>query len=336
MTIFSINHFEWLASQKKDIGFLDFRAVTLAELPHFQVYSEWVEAENHQPLDYLKRNKDLRKNPALLEPGVKTGVVFLFPYPKELQSNHLSKYAQGQDYHLKLRDALTTLSEKFKQRWGPMPAERICIDTAPLLERALAEQSGLGWIGKNGCLISRKHGSFTLIACWLVSLEYPIPAKPHSFHCGKCTLCLEHCPTNAFIKPGLLDVEKCLSTQTIENRGRIEVQYHDAMGRNAFGCDVCMDVCPWNKKHLPEIHEQLPPLHQLLQMKEHEFRSFFRKTPLERPGWAGLRRNFLIAASNDSRTPEDIFLKHLEHEHPMIRETAQQIMTRRTQAVPSA
>mgnify|MGYP006428045839 CR=1 FL=1 len=320
---------EWVRHKAKSIGFLEMASLPLIDSdPGFPTYEHWLQAGYHQPLDYMARNKSLRLNPQELEPDLKSAFVFLHPYPQDNPSKMIARYAWGNDYHFILKDKLRQLSSSFQKEHGLLVSERICVDTAPILERSIAQRSGLGWIAKNGCLISRQHGSWFLIATWLTSLPCPTPPVDQpSFHCGKCTRCIDACPTNAFVQPGMLDAKRCLSTQTIENRGSFPTNMIGKMEEQAFGCDICQEVCPWNTKHpLPIKEDFLPDLNTLLSIPEAQFRDYFRKTPMERPTWAGLRRNFLVLSADRDDVLDTTISKHLKDERVLVRQTARDVL----------
>lgn len=312
-----------------ELGFLDCAAVELGIEPNFKVYKKWVDNQHHLPLEYLGKNLDKREDPRRLGEHLSTGIAFCHPTPQEFKSRHIARYAWGGDYHHLFRSKLRQLSSQFQAQFGPLLEEKICVDTIPLLERSLCERAGLGWVGKNGCLISRKNGSFFLLSVWLISAKLPkkLQAPPASFDCGNCTRCLKACPTDAFLSPGVLDAGRCLATQTIEWRKPIDPVFFPHIKEQAFGCDICQEVCPWNRRHSPNIEEEhLPPIQELLRLDEAGFRSYFRKTALERPGWAGLRRNFLILAANMEPFPRQIIRAHLEHPQQLVRQTAEDLL----------
>jgi len=319
----SSEHTSWIETHAKKLGFIESKPLLLKNDPNFKVYQDWLKKDFHKPLDYMARNQAIRENPKLLGEQLHSAIILLHPYPKEFESKWIARYAWGKDYHTTMKQKIHHLAENFKQEHHLHFEQRICVDTAPILERSLAQQAGLGWIAKNGCMIHRDHGSFFMIGCWLTSLNYEASTKPSSFHCGKCTRCIDACPTAAFIKPGLLDASKCLSTITIENKQSIEPHFFPHLNRQIFGCDICQEVCPWNRKQLysPE-REYLPPLDTLLRYSETQFRTYFKKTALERPGWTGLRRNFLIAAAHDQTIADDLFILHTIHDKEIIRKTA--------------
>lgn len=322
---------KWIEQKAQNMGFLECKHMPLKLDPNYSSFSDWVDQKHHQPLEYLAKNNHLREDPRKLGENLRSAYIFLHPYPKEFESKWIARYAWGKDYHQTLKSKLYQLSESFASEFNLSFEQRICVDTAPVLERSLAQQSGLGWIAKNGCLIHRKHGSFFMIACWLTSFECDTQPPTSSFHCGKCTRCIDACPTNAFLEPGFIETEKCLSTQTIENRKKISTEFYPSLQHQIFGCDICQEVCPWNRKQIyyPE-KEHLPDLQTLLSLSEKEFRDYFRNTACERPGWTGLRRNFLIAAAHQQNINNQLFIDHLIHEKELIRQTAQDCLSYRS------
>lgn len=328
MSSLTIENEAWILDKSIELGFLECKAIPLIDDPNYEAYEEWVIKGHHEPLKYLNKNLDKRKNPANLGKSLKTAIVFLHPYPKSFSSEYIAKYALGKDYHYFIKEKLKNLSSLFQHEIKTLVEEKFCVDSVPILERSLAQRSGLGWVGKNGCLISRKHGSFFLISVWLISLEIENYTEPQPFfHCGKCTRCIDACPTDAFLTPGFLDTHKCLSTQTIENRKQIPFEFYKKIDTYAFGCDICQDVCPWNRKHNNFINDdKLPDVITLLKLTEPEFRAYFKDTALMRPGWAGLKRNLLIFAANTTHAPKELFLNYKEHDNTLIRETSIQIL----------
>lgn len=320
----SSNQQQWIEQKSHDMGFLESRFMPLQLDPNFTAYQNWITEKHHEPLEYLAKNNHLREDPRKLGDDLNSAFIFLHPYPREFESRWIARYAWGKDYHQTLKTKLYQLSEMFQKEFGLQFEQRICVDTAPVLERSLAKQAGLGWIAKNGCLLHRQHGSFFMIACWLTSIQCETSPAPASFHCGKCTRCMDACPTDAFLKPGFIETEKCLSTQTIENRKAISSEFIPHLNHQAFGCDICQEVCPWNRKHIYYAErEHLPDLHTLLSLPEKHFRDYFRNSACDRPGWTGLRRNFLIAAIHNPKISSRIFQDHLNHEKELIRQTAQ-------------
>jgi epoxyqueuosine reductase len=294
-------------------------------LPELKKFSRWVEAGYAGDMHYLeKRNDDgeLRrmalKNAA---PWVKSVIVCALNYntaaaysiqQSDPARGWVSRYAwASKDYHDALMPRLRQVEESIRQLAGreQQPIEmRSYVDTGPVVERVYAKYAGIGWIGKNTCMINQKLGSWIFLGVILTSLELAADI-PSADRCGSCTRCIEACPTDAIVAPGELDARRCIAYLTIEKRGSIEPELRAGMGHHVFGCDICQDVCPWNNKagnapptSLPEFQPRTesyrPDLRELKQLSEDEFRRRFRGTPVKRAKYAGLRRNVAIAMGN--------------------------------------
>lgn len=262
-------------------------------------------------------------------------------------TGRIARYAQGADYHDVLRARLRQLLEWLQQE-APECRGRAVVDTAPLLERDFARRAGLGWFGKNTMLLNKRLGSYVLLGALLLDLALT-PDTPHATnHCGTCTACLDACPTAAFPAAGLLDARRCISYLTIELRGPISRDLAPQMGDWIFGCDVCQDVCPWNRKAPagtePMLQAQpdliaLDPV-QVLNYTEAEFRDRFGGTALSRPRRSGLRRNAAIVLGNigdDSALPS--LQRAAEDDDPVVAEAARWAVAQieqRIATVPSA
>jgi epoxyqueuosine reductase len=224
----------------------------------------------------------------------------------------ISRYAWShQDYHdavfRRLRRLEDRIREELTNHQSPTtdPSFRSYVDTGPLIERVYAKYAGIGWIGKNTCLINQKLGSWLFLGVILTSLELS-PGLPAPDRCGRCTRCLDACPTHAFVAPGQLDARLCISYLTIEKRGQAPEELRPGIGRHVFGCDICQDVCPWNRKApataAPEFQPRdrlvNPALEWLAEMQLEEFRTVFRGSPIRRTKLSGLRRNAIIAMAN--------------------------------------
>jgi epoxyqueuosine reductase len=271
-------------------------------------YADWVERGMAGRMGYLTDHRaTLRADPGNLLPTARSVICVgkLYntprPYSTEFAGEELawiSRYAWGEDYHPLLRAGLATLAA----RLGTDHEWRVCVDTAPLLERSLARDAGLGWIGRNTCLINQQAGSWFFLGELLTSLEIE-PDAPPADRCGTCTRCIEACPTQA-LTPYELDASRCIAYLTIELRGPIEERLRGAMGANVFGCDICQDVCPWNRR-APSTTEPAfegrnaaPPLERLALLTEAEFQKMFRGTPLPRAKYTGFLRNVAVAIGN--------------------------------------
>ena len=226
------------------------------------------------------------------------------PSPPGAKGARVAKYAQAPDYHDWLWAKLNQLGQ-FLVELEPNAVYRGITDSAPLLERDFARRAGLGWFGKNTMLINKQRGSFFLLAALLTNIDLPIDAVHESSHCGTCTACLDACPTDAFVEPYVLDARRCISYLTIELRSQIPEEQRSGIGDWLFGCDICQDVCPWNRnaglRQVPMPHDvslaQLDPI-QLLQLSPTEFKQRFKGTPLLRAKRAGLLRNAAIVLGN--------------------------------------
>jgi epoxyqueuosine reductase len=223
----------------------------------------------------------------------------------------IARYALGSaDYHDVIREKLRKLAE-FLRREAPGARARGIVDTAPLLERDFARLAGLGWFGKNTMLINKRLGSWFFLAALLVDIELEYDAPHAGSHCGSCTRCLDACPTNAFVEPYVLDARRCISYLTIEHRGPIAEELHAGVGDWLFGCDICQEVCPWNRRvpvstdpaFQPQPDLQSVDAAQLVTLTDEEFRRRFGPTALARPGREGLVRNAAIVAANAGSTP---------------------------------
>jgi len=291
--------------------------VTRAEpLDHRHWFHQWAEAGFAGAMRYLTDHRAaLRDDPRHLLPSARSiicvGKLYNSPWPYSTQFDDrarawISRYAWGEDYHLVLRRGLARLEALLRERCRAAFETKICVDTAPLLERSYARQAGLGWIGKNTCLINQPAGSWFFLGELLVSLEIS-PDAPPPDRCGTCTRCIDACPTAALVPaPGgyRLDSRLCISYLTIELRGTVPEDRRSGNGAHVFGCDICQDVCPWNRHApataAPEFQPSrfAPPLEELASLTEGQFRDLFRGTPVTRARYAGFLRNVAIAMGN--------------------------------------
>jgi epoxyqueuosine reductase len=246
-------------------------------------------------------------------------------------SGRISRYAWGEDYHDVMRRDLTRLVELLQTECGPFEY-KICVDTAPLLERSYAREAGLGWIGKNTCLINQESGSWFFLGEILVSFEMA-SGTPPADRCGTCTRCIDACPTGAIVESadGRHEIEaaRCISYFTIELRGPIPEEMRSSMGGHVFGCDICQDVCPWNRRAPRTAEESFEPrgvdtdLAQLAALDEAEFRSEFAGSPVKRAKYAGFLRNVAVAMGNSGLAEmREPLLRLAEAENPLVSEHA--------------
>jgi epoxyqueuosine reductase len=263
----------------------------------------WLQQGKHGSMLYMEKHFELRVNPYKLLPGAKSVICFLMNYfPAETQDNHapkISKYAYGRDYHEVIRPKLQAILFRMKEKFGEFHG-RGFVDSAPVLERSWAVRSGLGWVGKNGNLIHKKSGSFFFIATLMVDLELECDAPFPADYCGNCTRCLDACPTEA-IGPGKdVDGSKCISYFTIELKDLlIPDKMKDRFDNWMFGCDICQDVCPWNRFSKPTKETDFTAVDEILHFNERDwdeltevsFKKIFRDSPLKRAKFPGIKRN---------------------------------------------
>lgn len=281
-------------------------------------YLDWLRAGHAAGMDYLDRHKEVRSHPARLLDGVRSVVMASVVYgqasPKAGQEGRgkVARYARGRDYHRVLWDKLGALLGWLRTRC-PEVQGRAVVDTAPLLERDFARLAGLGWIGKNTMLIDRRLGSFTFLGALLVDIELAVDAPHAADHCGTCTRCLEACPTDAFAGPHELDARRCISYWTIEHKGPIPDTFADRLDGWVFGCDVCQDVCPWNRKapsgRMPELEAEPgwsdPDLIEWLTRDREAWQHALKGTALARSKRTGLLRNASLVLGS-RREPEAV------------------------------
>ena len=261
----------------------------------------WLNENRNGEMGYMENHFDKRLDPTLLVPGAKSVVSLLLNYfPQETQredSYKLSKYAYGRDYHFVIKDKLKQLLHFINEEIGEVGG-RAFVDSAPVLDKAWAAKSGLGWIGKNSNLLSKKTGSFFFIAELIIDLELEYDT-PVTDHCGSCTACIDACPTDAIYEPYKVDGSKCISYYTIELKDSIPESEKGKFEDWMFGCDICQDVCPWNRFSKPHNEPLFDPHPDLLQMTKHDweeitretFNEIFRKSAVKRTKYDGLKRN---------------------------------------------
>lgn len=327
------------ARLKDHAGSLGFSLVGIApatEADSFDRLQEWLARGYAGEMHYLANRAEARRHPSSILPSVRSVVMLGINYAHlSLEPppwhGRVARYAQGPDYHQVLWKKLDTLLT-WLQTEVPSCNGRGVVDTAPLLERDFARRAGLGWFGKNTMLISRQKGSYLFLAALLIDLELA-PDPPHTTsHCGSCTACLEACPTGAFTGPGWLDARKCISYLTIELRSPIPEALRSGIGNWLFGCDVCQEVCPWNRKtpldgpatfpHRDDL-EVLDPI-ELLQLDEEGFRQRFRATALKRAKRGGLLRNAAIVLGNQGNAGAlPVLQQASQDDDPTVAEAAQ-------------
>ena len=269
----------------------------------------WIEQGYAGEMDYLENRREAYRHPSAILAGVRSLVALAYPYAAasfpSLRPGYgkIARYVwSGSDYHDVMHPKLKRLSRLIDAA-RPGSHSRGVVDTAPLLEREVASQAGLGWCGKNTLLLNRHQGSYFFLACLLTDVELPYDAPHQSAHCGTCTACLDACPTDAFPQPGVLNASRCISYLTIEHRGPIPIELREPMGDWLFGCDICQEVCPWNRKpartseRRPDSLDSID-LRELFGISDELFRDRFRSTPLWRSRRRGILRNAAIVLGN--------------------------------------
>jgi epoxyqueuosine reductase len=301
----------------------------------------WLEAGHHGTMGWMEARAHQRVSPLALWPEAKSAIALGMSYapasdPRALSAHpdfgRISVYAQGGDYHKTVKKALKALARFIVEQ---APSElKVFVDTAPVMEKPLAQAAGIGWQGKHTNLVSREHGSWLFLGVILTSLELaPDTPVEHGQHCGSCRRCLDACPTQAFVGPHRIDARRCISYLTIEHDGPIPEEFRSAMGNRVYGCDDCLAVCPWNRfadaaaanrAFLPRAELAAPRLADLLALDDPAFREMFAGSPIKRIGVKRMIRNCLIAAGNsvDSSLISAI-RPHLDDSDPVIAEAAE-------------
>ncbi len=288
-------------SEARRLGF-DFCGISEAtfleeEAPRLE---QWLREGRHGQMSYMENYFDKRLDPRLLVPGARSVISLLYNYyPAQQQRTdapQISKYAYGDDYHELIREKLNEFLVSLREQVGDLNG-RAFVDSAPVLDKAWAAKGGLGWIGKHSNLINKQQGSFFFIAELIVDLEL-VADGPLADYCGTCTRCIDACPTGAIVSPYVVDGSRCISYLTIELKEEIPTEFAGRMQNWAFGCDVCQDVCPWNRFSRPRnepAFNDSPLLHfseaEWQELTDETFRVVFRRSPIKRTKYKGLKRN---------------------------------------------
>ncbi len=328
---------ERLKQQAHALGFELAGIAPAADADGFDRLRDWLQRGFAGTMDYLPRHADARRHPSSILPEVRSVLMVAMNYRpaqerQTLSQRHgrIARYARGSDYHHVLRERLRRLLDWLLQQ-RPDCLGRGVVDTAPLLERDFARRAGLGWFGKNTMLLNKRIGSYFFIGALLTNLELACDPPHRANHCGTCTACLDACPTNAFVEPGLLDARRCISYLTIEHRGEVPEELRSGLGDWLFGCDVCQEVCPWNRKAPPGAEPALQgsgeleelDLIEVLGLSEEAFRRRFRGTALLRTKRCGLLRNAALVLGNTADAAALPALRRaLEDPEPLVREAA--------------
>ncbi|MEE1925107.1 tRNA epoxyqueuosine(34) reductase QueG [Pseudomonas sp. 148P] len=303
----------------RELGFahVGIAGVDLAE--HEQHLERWLAAGYHGEMDYMGAHGSKRSHPDELVPGTVRVVSLRMDYlPGDTQmaqrlaqpeQAYISRYALGRDYHKLVRKRVQHLAERIQKEIGPF-GFRAFVDSAPVLEKAIAQQAGLGWIGKNTLLLNRKAGSYFFLSELFVDLPLPVDEAQATEHCGRCSACLDICPTNAFVGPYQLDARRCISYLTIELKNAIPEELRSMIGNRVFGCDDCQIVCPWNRFAKDTAENDFKPRHgldnaglaELFMWDEERFLASTEGSPLRRAGYERWLRNLAVGLGNAPST----------------------------------
>jgi epoxyqueuosine reductase len=301
-TVLAANHSQIIKKIASELKF-DFCGISKVEFLHEEAprLEKWLKENKHGEMAYMENYFDKRLNPALLVDDAKSVISLLYNYYPEDKQNpaapKISKYAYGNDYHEVIKDKLHRFVALIREKIGEVNA-RAFVDSAPVMDKAWAKKSGLGWIGKNSNLINKDMGSFFFIA--EIICDLPLQADPPiKDYCGTCTRCIDACPTNAIVAPYVVDGSKCISYLTIELKNAIPEEFKNRMDNWVFGCDVCQDVCPWNRFSRPHREPLFNDQRGLLTMDEKEwfdlqpevFNQIFKNSAVKRTKFKGLKRN---------------------------------------------
>lgn len=289
----------------KDLGF-DFCGIAKAEFLEEEAprLEDWLNRNYHGKMAYMANHFDKRLDPTRLVEGAKTVVSLAYNYypteqlPQEADDYKIAKYAYGKDYHFVIKDKLNVFLEALKEEVGDIWG-RAFVDSAPVMERQWAKKAGIGWTGKNSLLLNKTRGSFFFLAELIIDLEAAPDLPATQDYCGTCTRCIDACPTDAIVQPGVVDGSRCISYFTIELKEELPVSVKGKFENWIFGCDICQDVCPWNRFSKPHSEPEFIPHPELQQIKKEDweeitaetFAKVFQKSAVKRTKLEGLRRN---------------------------------------------
>jgi epoxyqueuosine reductase len=319
----------------RSLGFTRVGIAPIESNPESTFFNEWLSRGYAGEMHYLERGAAARKDPNALLPGVRSVIVCAINYntaqlPTTMDRLRawVSRYAWGADYHDTIKPKLEELA-RWIQAQSPSRT-RAYVDTGPVNERVFAKYAGIGWFGKNTCIIDEKAGSWLFLGCVLTDLsldtDSPVPDR-----CGSCTRCIDACPTDAILAPYVLDSRKCISYTTIELRGPIPESERDGIGHHLYGCDICQDVCPWNRKAPVSLNEEFQPkpglfwpeIEELLGRDEAQWKEMIRGTAMRRAKVKGLLRNLMVVAGNSGVGRfKTILTKFLDHSDDIVRSHA--------------
>ena len=341
-----------IKAQAFAVGFDLVGVAPAQESPEFAFFERWLEAGYAGEMQYLMRSRERRRDLQQVVPGAQSvlvcGLNYDTDYPystaqSDANRGWIARYAWGTDYHQVIQDKLAQLQTFVATLVPSTVTSKLYVDTGPVLERVYAKYAGLGWFGKNTCILNTRLGSWLLLGELILTipLEYDRPALDH---CGTCTRCLDACPTQALLEPYVLDAQRCIAYLTIELKGAIPEEFRAPLGQHIFGCDICQDVCPWNRKrHLttapdlqPRPAQVHPSLAELAHMTREDFQRRFRGTAIERTKQRGLLRNVCVAMGNSGNTAFIPLLESLlDDVEALVREHAAWALARLRDGTPA-
>ncbi len=270
----------------------------------------WLKTGKHGEMQYMENHFDTRLDPRLLVEDAKSVISLALSYYTDAQQSDplapkISKYAYGKDYHYVIKDKIKELLNTIQEQIGEVNG-RAFVDSAPVLDRAWAKKAGLGWIGKNTNLINQRAGSFFFLAELIIDAELEYDIEPTADHCGTCTRCIDACPTEAIVAPYVVDGSRCISYLTIELKNELPQEFKGKTNNWMFGCDICQDVCPWNKFSLLHTEPAFDPHPELLsinhkdwkEITEETFQTLFKNSAVKRTKYSGLKRNIKFLSEN--------------------------------------
>lgn len=337
---------ERIKHKANELGFILAGVTTPDPPPHYSTFENWLAQNHHGAMDYLatERSRLRRADPHEILPECKSVLVLATPYDPPFKGEGLgvrgeiASYAQGKDYHEVLPERMQGLVQFIEaQVRGPIK-NRWYTDTGPILERDLAQRAGIGWIGRNTCLIHPRHGSYFLLSEIFLDLELEPDSPFVTDHCGTCRRCIEACPTDCILPDRTLDARRCISYLTIELKDDIPVELRDKIGDWVFGCDICQMVCPWNRfaeEGDPAFANETPrlPLTDEMALTSREFNQCFKQSPVKRAKRRGYLRNVAVALGNTGDMYAlPVLQKALNDDEPMVREHAQWAIDKITRA----
>ena len=333
-----------LPSWAEEFGFAAVGVSDIGLDQYLHYLDNWLEAGYQGDMAWMQERRDLRAQPAELVPEtirvISVRMNYLAPDTEPVrvlndpEKAYISRYALGRDYHKLIRSRLAKFAEKIRH-WASEnllhneSAQRVFVDSAPVLEKPFAEKSGMGWIGKNTLLLNREEGSWFFLGEIFTSLELPLDEPDYKDHCGNCRACLKVCPTNAFPEPYVLDARKCISYLTIEHKGPIPETLRTPMGNRVFGCDDCRLICPWNRYAKTTVEDDFAPRHglasaaltDLFKWSESDFLEKTAGSPIRRVGYERWQRNLAVGIGNGEASPEAVStLKAKGLDSPLVQE----------------